>query len=101
MSTAAHDRAAKLKFPDLIRRKLQIDGFLRCDFLIDAEGLKLEPVIDVDRGDNEPDRLALLHCDRPRIELELFGSDFDFNRLLRVTLSMGRGAKQCKQRRRK
>ncbi len=101
MSTAAHYRAAELKLPDLIGRKLQIDRFLRRDFLIDAEGVKLEPVIDVDRGDDEPDRLALLHCDRPRIELELFGGDSDFNRLLRVTLSMGRGAKQCKQSRRK
>src|SRR2546422_3425556 len=101
MSAAAHDRAAELEFPDLIGSKLQIDRFLRRDFLIDAEGLELEPVIDVGRSDDEPDGLALLHCDRPRIELELFGGDSDFNRLLWVILSMGRGAKQCKQSRRK
>ncbi len=93
MSTAAHDRAAKLKFPDLVGSKFQADRFLRWDFLIDAEGFELEPVIDVGRSDDKPGRLALLHSDRPRIKLELFGDDSDFNRLLRITLRMGLGAK--------
>src|SRR2546423_935556 len=87
--------------PDLIGSELDIDCFLRWNFLIDAEGFKLKPVIDICRSDDEPDGLALLHCDRPRIELELFGGDSDFNRLLRVTLSMSRGAKHCKKSRRK
>src|SRR6266446_4985139 len=99
VSTAAHNRAAELKFAYLIGSKLQIDRFLRRDFLINAKGFKLEPVIDVDRSDDEPDGLSLLHCDRPRIELELFSGDSDFNRLLRIILSIGRCAKQCKQRR--
>src|SRR5262249_28549693 len=54
VSSAADDRALKLKSPNPIGSKFDIDGLLSWNFLVNAKLLELDSVIDVRRSDDQP-----------------------------------------------